>query len=147
MRQKRWIATLVALLILVAGWVAGVQLALAKDVGELAAKYTRLAGSEANARILVNGLSDGAAFSIGAVTFTPPTGKMDCDDVDLSLALADAKLKDQGITQPTAAQLQSALIGDAEHPGVLALRAEGRGWRRVAQAMHLRVADVVRAAH
>jgi hypothetical protein len=29
MRQKRWIATLVALLILAAGWIAGVQLALA----------------------------------------------------------------------------------------------------------------------
>ncbi len=46
MWQKRWIATLVALLILVAGWIAGVQLALAKDGDQLAAKYTRLAGSE-----------------------------------------------------------------------------------------------------
>ena len=147
MWQKRWIATLVALLILVAGWIAGVQLALAKDGDQLAAKYTRLAGSEANARILVNGLSEGATFSIGEVTFTPPTGKMDFENVDLSLALADAKLKEQGISQPTTAQLKGALIGDAEHPGVLTLRAEGRGWRRVAQAMHLKVGDVVRAAH
>jgi hypothetical protein len=147
MRQKRWIATFVALLIFVTGWIAGVQLALAKDGGELAAKYARLAGSEANARILVDGLSEGASFSIGEVAFTPPTGKMDFENVDLSLALADAKLKEQGVSAPTAAQLKSALIGDAEHPGVLALRAEGRGWRRVAQAMHLKVGDVVRAAH
>lgn len=64
MRRKRWIATLLALLILAAGWIAGVQ-----------------------------------------------------------LALADAKLKDQGISAPAPAQLKSALIGDAEHPDVLALRA------------------------
>ena len=67
MRQKRWIATLVALLILAAGWIAGVQLALARDGAQLAAKYARLAGSEANARILVNGLSEGAPFSFGDI--------------------------------------------------------------------------------
>jgi hypothetical protein len=144
MRQKRWIATLVALLMLVAGWIAGVQLALAKDANELAAKYAHLAGSEANAKVLVNGLTEGATFSLGSVSFAPPTGKMDCENVEISLALAEAKLKDQGIAQPTPEQLKTALIGDAEHPGVLTLRAEGRGWSRVARAMHLKLTSFIR---
>src|SRR5436190_5435688 len=128
MLKKRWIATFFALVLLVAGWFAGVQLALAENRDQLVDKYTPLAGSEANAKTLVNGLRTGSDFTIGATKFDPPTHKMGNGNIDIALALAEAKLKEQGITKPTPEQLQSALIGDAKHPGVLTLRAEGKGW-------------------
>src|SRR3989442_213346 len=52
MLKKRWIATFFALVILVAGWFAGVQLALAESGEQLADKYATLAGSEFNAQLL-----------------------------------------------------------------------------------------------
>jgi hypothetical protein len=141
MMKKRWIATFVALVMLATGWFAGVQLALAQE-GE---RYTRLAGSEANAKVLVSGLREGTEFKISGTTFTPPTGKMGSGNVDIALALADARLREQGITQPTPEQLRAALIGDAQHPGVLALRAEGKGWGQIAHSMGIKVGDAMRA--
>ncbi|HEX9490173.1 MAG TPA: hypothetical protein VF930_07800, partial [Stellaceae bacterium] len=38
-----------------------------------------------------------------------------------------------------------ALIGDAQHPGVLALRAEGKGWGQIAHSMGIKVGDAMRA--
>ena len=145
MLKKRWIATLVALAMLIAGWFAGVQLALAENREALADKYAPLAGSEANASTLVNGLREGTEFKLGATTFTPPTGKMGNGNIDIALALAQAKLKEQGIANPTPEQLRTALIGDAQHPGVLTLRAEGKGWGYIAHRMGLKPGDVVRA--
>jgi hypothetical protein len=142
MLKKRWIATLV---VLVAGWFAGVQLALAENREALADKYAPLAGSEANASTLVNGLREGAEFKLGAATFTPPTGKMGNGNIDIALALAQAKLKEQGIANPTPEQLRTALIGDAQHPGVLTLRAEGKGWGYIAHRMGLKLGEVVHA--
>lgn len=130
MRHKRWIATFVALALLAAGWFTGVQLALAQDADQV---------------VLLNGLREGTPFKLGETEFIPPTGKMSSDNVHLALALADAKLKEQGVTKPTPDQLHGVLIGNAQQPGVLALRAEGRGWRQVAQAMHVKVADVLHA--
>jgi hypothetical protein len=140
MLKKRWMATFIALVMLATGWFAGVQLALADD-GE---RYTRLAGSEANAKTLVSGLRQGTGFNLAGTSFTPPTGKMGHGNVDKALALADAKLREQGISKPTPEQLRAALIGDAQHPGVLALRAEGKGWGQIARAMDIKVGDVVR---
>jgi hypothetical protein len=146
MLKKRWIATFVALVILAAGWFAGVQLAPAEGRDALAEKYAPLAGSEANGRTLVNGLREGAQFNLGGASFTPPTGKMGNGNIDIALTLAEAKLKEQGIAKPTAEQLRSALIGDSQHPGVLTLRAEGKGWGYIAHRMGLKLGDVVRVA-
>ena len=44
MLKKRWIVTLVALLVLAAGWFAGTQIAIAQSRDALAEKYTPLAG-------------------------------------------------------------------------------------------------------
>ena len=85
MLKKRWIATFVALLILVAGWFAGVQLALAESGEQLADKYATLAGSEANAKVLVKGLRDGSDFAIGGTKFDPPTHKMGNGEVNIAL--------------------------------------------------------------
>lgn len=128
MRYKRAIATFIALVLIVASWFAGVQLALAQDGDQVA---------------LVNGLREGTPFKLGDTDFNPPTGKMSSDSVHVALALADAKLKEQGVTRPTPDQLHGVLIGNAQNPGVLALRAEGKGWRQVAQAMHVKVADLL----
>jgi len=145
MLKKRWIATFVALVMLVAGWLAGVQIVLAENRDQLVEKYTTLAGSEANAKTLVKGLREGSDFTISGTTFKTPTDKMGNGNIDIALSLAQAKLKEQGITNPTSAQLQAALIGDAQHPGVLTLRAEGKGWGYIAHRMGLKVGDVMRA--
>ena len=121
------------------------RLAEIKPPEQLADKYATLAGSEANAKVLVKGLRDGSDFAIGGTTFDPPTHKMGNGEVNIALSLAEAKLKQQGITNPTPAQLQAALIGDAQHPGVLTLRAEGKGWGYIAHTMGLKLGDVMRA--
>jgi len=144
MRNKRWIATAVAIIMLVIGWFAGVQLALADNREQLAQKYAALAGSPAAAGTLVNGIGEGTPFRIGATQFAPPTGKMSESSIDAVLTLAQAKLRQQGIAQPTPEQLRGVLIGDPQHPGVLALRAEGKGWAQVARGMELRPGDVIR---
>ena len=59
MLKKRWIVRLLALFVLAAGWLAGTQIAMAQSRDALVEKYTPLAGSEANAKTLVNGLRDG----------------------------------------------------------------------------------------
>lgn len=134
MLKKRWIATFIALAMLVAGWLAGVQLAMADDHGELGERQT-----------IINGLREGTGFKISDTSFTPPTGKMSKGNAEIALALADAKLREQGITKPTPEQPRAALIGDAQHPGVLALRAEGKGWGQIARAMDIKVGDAIRA--
>ena len=107
---------------------------------QLVRKYETLAGSAANAKILVNGLRDGSDFKIGATSFDPPTGKMGYGNVDAALALAEKTLP----PNPTPEQLQAALIGTADKPGVLALRAEGQGWGQIAQSMGFKLGEVKR---
>src|SRR3954467_5877576 len=116
MLEKRLPLTLVALVVLAAGWIAGVQIADAASGDALVEKYTPLAGSEANAKTLVSGLRNGNEFTLDGTTFKTPTGKLGNGEVNITLSLAEAKLRQQGITQPTSAQLNTALIGDAAHP-------------------------------
>ena len=137
MLKTGWIATLVALFFM--------HLAHAQSRDALIEKYTPLAGSEANAKTLVSGLREGKQFTLDGTTFNPPTGKLGNGEVNIALSLADAKLRDQGITSPTSAQLNAALIGDAAHPGILALRADGQGWGQIAQTMGIKLGDVMRA--
>lgn len=115
--------------------------ARAQSESQLVDKYADLAGSAAKARTLVGGLRDGADFRIGATTFDPPTGKMGFGSIDIALALAQKRLPDN----PTAAQLEAALIGTADRPGVLALRAEGKGWGQIAHAMGFKLGEVMRS--
>jgi hypothetical protein len=137
--------TLLALVVLAAGWLAGTQIANAQSGDALVDKYTPLAGSEANAKTLVGGLREGKEFSLDGTTFKTPTHKLGNGEVNIALSLAEAKLRQQGITQPTSAQLNTALMGDATQPGILALRADGKGWGQIAQSMGIKVGDVMRA--
>jgi hypothetical protein len=121
---------------------AGIASAQSRD--DLAEKYAPLAGSQADARKLVDGLRDGADFTLGEVRFVPPTRKMGYGNVDVSLAIARAKLARDGAPSPTPVQLRSTLIGAAGAPGVLALRAQGEAWGQIAQTYGFKLADVVR---
>ena len=115
----------------------------AQSETQLVDKYTTFAGSDANAKSLVTGLHDGREVKLtsGSTTtsFTPPTGKMGNGNVNIALALADASLKQQGITNPTPDQLKTALSG------ILQQRADGKGWGQVANAMGFKLGDVMRS--
>ena len=153
--------------VLVAGCaLLGASLAIAATVPDdrLVEKYTPLAGSESNAKALVTGLRDGSDIKLtstspsGATTTTtidPPTGKMGWGNVNIALALAEASLKEQGITNPTPEQLKAALNGGTitdssgktvQISGVLQMRAEGKGWGQIAQALGFKLGEVMRSA-
>jgi hypothetical protein len=110
---------------------------------QLETRYATLAGSDANAKSLVTGLRGGTQVTLTSgtttTTFTPPTGKMGNGNVNIALALADASLKQQGITNPTPDQLKTALSG------ILQQRADGKGWGQIANAMGFKLGDVMRS--
>lgn len=59
-------------------------------------------------------------------------------NVDNALALAEATLQKKGITNPTPAQLESALME------ILKMRADGKGWGQIAQAKGFKLGEVKR---
>jgi hypothetical protein len=130
---------------------------------KIASNFTTLAGSQENALALTNALRNGTEVTLTTVvpppegstepptttttTFTPPTGKMGWGNVKHSLALAQDALARAGITDPTAEQLQIALMGGdivvtnadgttttTTLKGILTMRAEGMGWGEIAKA-------------
>ena len=127
--------------------------ALAQSEPQLIGRYTELAGSKQNATSLVTGLRDGKEIRLSngrtVETFTPPTGKMGYGNIDNALALAQESLADQGITKPTPAQLEAALMGDAtlKLEGILQMRADGKGWGQIAQSLGFKLGDVKRSDH
>jgi hypothetical protein len=60
-------------------------------------------------------------------------------NADIALALAEASLKERGITRPTPAQLETTLME------ILKLRAEGKGWGQIAQTHGYKLGEVKRA--
>lgn len=110
---------------------------------QLIHRYTALAGSKENASALINGLRDGKEVKLTrgttTETFTPPTGKMGYGSVDNALSLAQASLAKQGVTNPTPAQLERAVMD------VLKMRAAGKGWGQIAQSMGMKLGDVKRS--
>lgn len=117
--------------------------ALSQSEDRLVERYTALAGSKQNATSLVAGLRDGkeVTLRLGTTTetFTPPTGKMGYGNVDHALALAEASLKRDGVTSPTPAQLEAAVME------VLRLRADGQGWGQIAQSYGVKLGEVKRS--
>jgi len=108
----------------------------------LVERYTPLAGSESNAKALVNGLREGSEVTLksatGTATIAPPTQKMGYGNIDNALAIAEASLQKQGIPQPTPNQLKGALSD------VLQARADGRGWGEIANSYGFRLGDLKR---
>src|SRR5215470_4512672 len=134
--------------------------AASEPANRLVSNFTSFAGSATNAQALVNGLRNDAPVTLQAMTpmtpnatFTPPTGPMGFGNINIALSLAKAELASQGITQPTPAQIQTALLGGklttasgtANLPGVLALRSEGNGWGEIAHTLGFKLGEVVRS--
>jgi hypothetical protein len=139
---------------------------------KIASSFTNLAGSQENSLKLVQALRSGSEVKLTATTtgtgafpgtgtgttgtttttsFTPPTGKMGWGNVFNSLALAQDSLARLGITNPTNAQLQAALVGGdvtvdgktTTMKGILTMRADGMGWGQIAQANGTKLGPVV----
>ena len=124
----------------------------------LAQEFTAFAGSEANASSLVNGLRNDTDVRLAdgsgkTLTFASPTGKMGIGNVRIALSLAEASLRQQGITDPTPAQIEAALNGGSvttpsgktvQLSGVLQMRSDGKGWGQVAQTLGFKLGDVMR---
>lgn len=119
--------------------------AIGENQDQLVKKYTPIAGSTPNAISLVSGLRDGKEVELrhngSTETFTPPTGKMGYGNVDHALALAEASLKQQGITHPTPLELEAAVMH------ILTMRAEGQGWGQIAQAKGFKLGELKRPEH
>ena len=126
----------------------------------LVEKYDRFAGSDRNARELVEGLRNDSQIDLtkgGKTTsFKPATDKMGYGNVDLALGLAKASLAEHGIHNPTPEQIKAALNGGTittksgqrvTLAGVLKLRASGMGWGQVAHKLGVKVGDVKGHGH
>jgi len=136
-----------------------------RDAGQaderLVDKFTRFAGSKANAEALVNGLRNDQEVKLtsstqASATFTPKTDKMGLGNVNIALTLAKATLAEQGITRPTPQQIEAALNGgtvtnrDGKQvmlKGILAQRASGLGWGKIAQANGFKLGELLRHKH
>jgi hypothetical protein len=105
------------------------------------------------------GTTGGSAGGTTTTTITPDTGKMGWGEVKIALALAEASLKQAGITKPTPEQLQAALNGGdvtvtskdgttttTTLKGVLAQRASGMGWGQIAHTDGTTVGKALKAA-
>jgi len=124
--------------------------------GKIAADFESFAGSQENSTALVTGLRNGSEITLTqegepSATFTPPTKPMGYGNVSTSLSLAKYQLAQQGITEPTPEQLQTALNGgtitidgqSTEYQGILQMRADGMGWGRIAQQLGTKLGFVV----
>lgn len=125
---------------------------------ELVAKFSAFAGSTQNAQALVDGLRSGTPITLtdsggASTTITPTTKPMGFGNVNIALSLALHELAQQGITQPTSAQIQAALTGGTittstgsiTLAGILTLRSQGMGWGAIANSMGFKLGEVVRS--
>jgi hypothetical protein len=89
------------------------------DSGSLSSQYATWAGGKSNADALVNGLQSGKTVMLvtqngnntrSLAGFTPPA-PMSQEEVGTALAKARSTLNSMGIKQPSADQIQAALIG------------------------------------
>jgi hypothetical protein len=129
--------------ILMVALVAAPFAAWAENRDQLVKEYSDFAGSDANSRSLVDGLRDGKEVKLTdgktTTTFTPATGKMGNGNIKIALALAEADLKKQGITNPTPAQIK------AEMTKILQERADHKGWGQIAKERGFKVGDLMRS--
>jgi hypothetical protein len=128
-----------------------------KPTADLIADYSVFAGSEDNAEALVNGLRLGEPAVLvsggGETTIDVVTEPMGYGNIKIALALAEQELARQGITEPTPGQIAIALNGgtidtvdgSVDYPGILTLRAEGRGWGEIANSLGFRLGEVMRS--
>lgn len=132
---------------------------------KLSNEFVEFLGSEEQAQRVVSGLRTGESFSLEPQDATvdgvsppladtaqpavidPPTGTMGYGNVRLTLKLAEARLAEYGISQPTNEQLSAVLVGgDIDGTvveGILNERAAGAGWGEIAQRYDLKVGELM----
>ncbi|WP_342620956.1 hypothetical protein [Rhodoferax sp. GW822-FHT02A01] len=135
------------------------------STSRLVSSYSTFAGSQSNAKALVQGLESGQSVTLAPtgvqtptnqpVTFTPATAKLSPGEVNIALSLAKAELSKAGITQPSPAQLAAALNGGSvtsptgsqvQMTGVLSERSAGMGWGQIAHALGFKLGALVSAS-
>jgi hypothetical protein len=88
------------------------------DARKLSSQYATWAGGQSNADALVTGMQNGTTVMLvtrqentrSLAGFTPDS-KMSTEEIAAALAQAKATLASMGVKQPTADQIQAALIG------------------------------------
>ena len=128
-------------------------------VENLSANFSDFLGDQS--RTVVEGLRNGEEFTLTSsytdasgtqqvetITIEPPTSKMGYGNVKITLKMAENLLNQAGITQPTAIQLETALVGGSltaadgtviDVNGVLTSRSEGMGWGQIAKQYDTKV--------
>jgi hypothetical protein len=132
--------------------------AAAVPTEELVEKFSSFAGSTENAQALVDGLRSGTPITLigsggASTTITPTTKPMGFGNINIALSLARQQLLQEGLAQPTSAQLQAALTGgtittstgSTTLPGILTLRGQGMGWGAIANSLGFKLGDMVRS--
>jgi hypothetical protein len=115
----------------------------------LVAEFGDFVGSRKNATALIQALRAGTPIAPGSQrscaspALSSPTGPLSYANVRIVLALARSQLAAQGIATATPEQLRSVLIGGAGGDGILARRAAGFGWGRIAHALGLKLGSVL----
>lgn len=121
---------------------------------KLTSEFSTWAGSQENSAALVSGLRTGTPITLTepgptgtatTTTFSPTTKPMGYGNIRIALSLARTQLASQGITNPTTAELQGALVGtpDGMTQGVLQMRASGMGWGQIANSMGVKLGAVM----
>jgi|GEM_PF-1447470 len=113
---------------------------------QIVSAFSGLAGSNENAQALASGLRTGEPIVLNGTdadgnptttTITPSTSTMGWGNVYTALALTQASLSQQGITDPSSAQLSDALTS------ILNQRADGTGWGVIAQNLGVKLGPVI----
>src|SRR5258706_1203588 len=133
------------------------------ESAKLSASYSTWAGGKSNSDSLVAGLRSSSTIdltttaadgTVSTATFKPNTKAMGYGNVKHALTLAQRSLANLGITNPTATQMQAALMGgEIKLPdgttttvkGVVALRASGQGWGQIAKQYNTTLGGVTGA--
>lgn len=122
--------------------------------GRTAADFSGYYGTD-NAQALTSGLRSGKEIQLvgadGSQTSIPQRAPMGNGNVYISMALAQQRLTAAGINQPSATQIQAAMVGGQLTPGgepvqgVLQMRASGMGWGQIAHSLGVKLGPVVSA--
>ena len=129
------------------------------ESAKLSSSFSTWAGGKSNSDSLVGGLRNSSTIhlttttngKVSTATFTPTTKPMGFGNVKLALSLAKRSLANLGITNPTAEQMQAALMGGAitlpngtttNIQGVDQLRASGMGWGQISKQFNTKLGPV-----
>lgn len=112
---------------------AAASLARGQSSDALVNKYTPLAGSQANAQQLVEGLRSGGDFKVGTTSIDNGNGKLGNGEINIALSLTQADMT------------KNKLGFEAALEDVLKQRASGEGWGKIANEMGFRLGELMRS--